>query len=84
MGAGLPVAIAAKMLYPEKKVVAVCGDGGFMMNSQELETAIRLKLDLTILLLRDNGLGMIQLETGRHESTGFRPGIRQSGFCRIC
>ncbi len=60
MGAGLPVAIAAKMLYPKKKVVAICGDGGFMMNSQEMETAIRLKLDLTILLLRDNGFGMIK------------------------
>ena len=60
MGAGLPVAIAAKMLFPRRKVVAVCGDGGFMMNSQELETAIRLNLDLTILLLRDDGLGMIK------------------------
>ncbi len=60
MGAGLPVAIAAKMLFPKKKVVAVCGDGGFMMNSQEMETAIRLKLDLIVLLLRDNGLGMIK------------------------
>ncbi|WP_339136035.1 MAG: acetolactate synthase large subunit [Candidatus Electrothrix sp. GW3-4] len=64
MGAGLPVAIAAKILFPEKKVVAVCGDGGFMMNSQELETAIRLKLDLTILLLRDDGLGMIKWKQG--------------------
>jgi acetolactate synthase-1/2/3 large subunit len=60
MGAGLPVAIAAKMLFPGRHVVAVCGDGGFMMNSQELETAIRLKLDLTILVLRDNGFGMIK------------------------
>ena len=60
MGAGLPVAIAAKMLHPEKKVVAICGDGGFMMNSQELETAIRLQLDLIILLLRDDALGMIR------------------------
>ncbi len=60
MGAGLPVAIAAKMLFPKRSVMAVCGDGGFMMNSQELETAIRLNLDLIILLLRDNGLGMIK------------------------
>ena len=60
MGAGLPVAIAAKMIEPEKKVVALCGDGGFMMNSQELETAIRLKLDLIVLILRDNGYGMIR------------------------
>ncbi len=60
MGAGLPIAIAAKMLAPEKKVLAVCGDGGFMMNSQEMETVIRLKLDLIILLLRDDALGMIR------------------------
>ncbi|HEB69450.1 MAG TPA: acetolactate synthase large subunit [Desulfobulbus sp.] len=60
MGAGLPIAIAAKMLSPGKKVLAVCGDGGFMMNSQEVETAIRLKLDLIILLLRDDALGMIR------------------------
>jgi len=60
MGAGLPVAIAAKMLFPKRDVVAVCGDGGFMMNSQEIETAIRLNLDLTILVLRDNGFGMIK------------------------
>ena len=60
MGAGLPVAIAAKMLEPERTVIAICGDGGFMMNSQELETAIRLKLDLIVLLLRDNSYGMIR------------------------
>lgn len=60
MGAGLPSAMAAKMVCPERKVVAVCGDGGFMMNSQELETAVRLKLNLTVLVLRDNGYGMIK------------------------
>ena len=60
MGAGLPVAIAAKMLEPDRRVVALCGDGGFMMNSQELETAIRLKIDLIVLLLRDNSYGMIR------------------------
>ena len=49
MGAGLPSAIAAKIVYPDRKVMAVCGDGGFMMNSQELETAVRLKLDLIVL-----------------------------------
>lgn len=60
MGAGLPSAIAAKIVHPERKVVAICGDGGFMMNSQELETAIRLHLDLTVLVLRDNAYGMIK------------------------
>jgi acetolactate synthase-1/2/3 large subunit len=60
MGAGLPSAIAAKLLYPERKVLAVCGDGGFMMNSQELETAVRLKLDLVVLIIVDSAYGMIR------------------------
>ncbi len=60
MGAGLPSGMAAKMINPNKKVVAVCGDGGFMMNSQELETAVRLGLDLTVIILNDNAYGMIK------------------------
>lgn len=60
MGAGLPSAIAVSLLYPQKKVVAVCGDGGFMMNSQEMETAVRLHLNLTVLILNDNAFGMIK------------------------
>ncbi len=60
MGAGLPSAIAAKLIFPSRKVLAICGDGGFMMNSQELETAIRLGLNLTILILIDNAYGMIK------------------------
>ncbi len=60
MGAGLPVAIAAKLVHPDRKVVAICGDGGFMMNSQEMETAVRLGLDLVVIVLRDNGYGMIK------------------------
>ncbi|MBF0192183.1 MAG: acetolactate synthase large subunit [Magnetococcales bacterium] len=60
MGTGLPSAIAAKMVHPERKVVAVCGDGGFMMNSQEMETAVRLKQDLVVLILRDDAYGMIR------------------------
>lgn len=60
MGAGLPSGMAAKMVNPDKKVVAVCGDGGFMMNSQELETAVRLGLDLTVIILNDNAYGMIK------------------------
>ncbi|OYX30521.1 MAG: acetolactate synthase large subunit [Caulobacterales bacterium 32-69-10] len=60
MGAGLPSAMASAMVFPDRKVMAVCGDGGFMMNSQELETAVRLKLNLTILVLNDNSYGMIR------------------------
>jgi acetolactate synthase-1/2/3 large subunit len=60
MGAGLPAAITAAMLYPERRVLAVCGDGGFLMNSQEMETAVRLRLDLVVLVLEDNAYGMIR------------------------
>jgi acetolactate synthase-1/2/3 large subunit len=60
MGAGLPSAMMAKLLHPQRRVLAVCGDGGFMMNSQELETAVRLKLDLVVLILDDSAYGMIR------------------------
>jgi acetolactate synthase I/II/III large subunit len=60
MGAGLPSAIAAAMLYPRRRVMAVCGDGGFMMNSQEMETAVRLKLNLVVLVIEDGAYGMIR------------------------
>jgi acetolactate synthase-1/2/3 large subunit len=60
MGAGLPSAMAAKLVHPDRPVMAICGDGGFMMNSAELETAIRLDLDLVVLILRDDAYGMIK------------------------
>ena len=60
MGAELPSAIMAAMLYPDRRVMAVCGDGGFMMNSQELETAVWLKLNLVVLILNDGAFGMIR------------------------
>jgi acetolactate synthase I/II/III large subunit len=60
MGAGLPSAMMASILYPGRRVLAVCGDGGFMMNSQELETAVRLKLNLVVLILQDDAYGMIR------------------------
>lgn len=60
MGIAVPGAIAAKLLYPQRRIVAVTGDGGFLMNSQELETAVRLKLSIVILVWRDNGYGVIR------------------------
>jgi acetolactate synthase-1/2/3 large subunit len=68
MGAGLPAAMAAKMVYPDRHVVAICGDGGFMMNSQEIETALRLNLNLIVIILNDKGYGMIQW---KQEEMGF-------------
>ena len=60
MGAGLPSAIGAKIVHPDRKVMAICGDGGFMMNSQEMETAVRLGLNLVVMVLRDDAYGMIK------------------------
>ncbi len=68
MGAGLPSAILAKLINPDRKVISVSGDGGFMMNSQELETAIRLKLNMVIIILNDNAYGMIKW---KQEGMGF-------------
>lgn len=68
MGAGLSSAIAAKLINPDKKVVSVSGDGGFMMNSQELETAVRLGLDLVVVVLNDSAYGMIKW---KQEGLGF-------------
>lgn len=60
MGAGLPSAMMASMLYPDRRVMAICGDGGFMMNSQELETAVRMKMNLVVTILNDSSYGMIR------------------------
>lgn len=68
MGAGLPSGMMAAMLNPDQRVMAICGDGGFMMNSQELETAIRLGLNLVVTVLNDNAYGMIRW---KQTSSGF-------------
>ena len=60
MGISLPGAIAAKLVHPENRVIAITGDGGFMMNSQELETAVRLKLNIVVLILNDSSYGLIK------------------------
>jgi acetolactate synthase-1/2/3 large subunit len=60
MGAGLPSAMMAALSRPDRRVMAVCGDGGFMMNSQEMETAVRLGLNLVVVVLDDGAYGMIR------------------------
>ncbi len=60
MGFAVPGAFAAKLLNPGKKVLAVCGDGGFMMNSQELETAVREKQPFVTLIWEDSHYGLIK------------------------
>ena len=60
MGISVPGALAAKLVYPQRKVVAVTGDAGFMMNSQEIETALRCKVPFVILIWRDDAYGLIE------------------------
>ncbi|OGT37476.1 MAG: acetolactate synthase [Gammaproteobacteria bacterium RIFCSPHIGHO2_12_FULL_37_14] len=75
MGFALPGAIAAKLVHPDRKVVAVMGDGAFLMNSQEIETAKREKIPFVILIWRDDAYGLIEwkqkLEYGRSACVEF-------------
>ena len=71
MGAGLPSAMAAHLVHPDRPVISVCGDGGFMMNSQELETAVRLGMHITVVILRDDGYGMIRWKQANMGFTDF-------------
>ncbi|HKN86712.1 MAG TPA: acetolactate synthase large subunit [Nitrospiraceae bacterium] len=60
MGIGLPGTIAAKLAYPDRRVITVTGDGGFLMNIQELETAVREHVPIVVLVWRDDGYGVIR------------------------
>jgi acetolactate synthase-1/2/3 large subunit len=66
MGIGVPGAMAAKLAYPDRKVVTVTGDAGFLMNSQEIETAIRMKAPIVILIWNDSEYGLITWHQLRH------------------
>jgi acetolactate synthase I/II/III large subunit len=66
MGIAIPGALAAKLIYPDRKIVAVTGDGGFMMNMQELETALRVGTAFTTLIFNDGGYGLIEWKQQQH------------------
>lgn len=83
MGAGLAAGMAAKILNRDKKVIVVAGDGGFLMNIAELETAVRLKLDLVVLLLNDNGYGMISWKQGDMHLPNFGLSFGNPDFAKL-
>ena len=70
MGIALPGAIAAKLVHPDRNVVAVTGDGGFMMNCQELETALRVGTPFVTLIFNDGGYGLIEWKQQNHFGVG--------------
>ena len=78
MGFALPTAIAAKLVYPERKVVAVSGDAGFLMNCQELETAVRLRTPVVNIVWENGRVRLDRLETGQEVRTPLRRRLRQS------
>ncbi|HEY9740033.1 MAG TPA: acetolactate synthase large subunit [Coleofasciculaceae cyanobacterium] len=77
MGIAMPGAIGAKLVHPDRKVVAVTGDGGFMMNCQELETALRVGTPFVTLIFNDGGYGLIEWKQQNHFGAG------ESAFVRF-
>lgn len=75
MGFALPGAVAAALVHPDRKILAVCGDGGFLMNVQEMETARRLNVNIVAMVWEDNEYGLISWkqdsEFGRHTDLAF-------------
>lgn len=83
MGAGLPAGMAAKLCNPDKKVVVIAGDGGFMMNIADLETAVQLQLDLVIVVVNDNGYGMIKWKQHSMGFTDFGLSLKNPDFVKL-
>jgi acetolactate synthase-1/2/3 large subunit len=79
MGFGIPAAIAAKLMRPEKPVCAVVGDGGFLMTAGELATAIRCELKIVILLLTDNDLALIRIKQEKKGNPIYGTAVRERG-----
>ena len=75
MGFALPGAIAASIVHPDRRVLAICGDAGFLMNVQEMETAVRLKSNIVVMVWADNEYGLIawkqEIHFGRHTDLAF-------------
>ena len=83
MGIALPGAIAAKLVRPERKVVAFCGDGGFLMNVQELETAKRLGTAVVVVVLVDDRLGVIEVNEKRQFGRVFATEFGNPDFVQL-
>ncbi len=80
MGIALPGGIASKLALPERNVVAVMGDGGFLMNSQEIETAKRLGVGYVIVVFNDNNYGLITWKQESHTGTSFGTALTNPDF----
>lgn len=82
MGIALPGGIAARLAHPDKQVVAVMGDGGFLMNSQEIETARRIGAGFTIIVFNDNDYGLISWKQQSHHGRTFGTRLTNPDFAK--
>ena len=75
MGFALPGALAASLVHPDKKILSICGDGGFMMNVQEMETIKRMEANIVVMIWEDGMYGLIawkqEAHFGSHTPLGF-------------
>jgi acetolactate synthase-1/2/3 large subunit len=83
MGFAFPSAITAKLIYPERNVVALCGDGGFLMNLQDLETACRLNLNIVVVIFNDSGYNLIKWKSEKKFGTSFGVDFSNPDFVRL-
>ena len=83
MGVGLPGAIAAKVAYPEKQVVAICGDGGFSMGMQDFLTAVKYKLPMMIVIFNNERLGMIKYEQQAIGNIDYETELQDFSYARF-
>jgi len=83
MGIALPGAIGAKLAKPNRKVMAVCGDGGFLMNAQELETAARLGLDFVVVIFVDKKYSLIEWKQKNKFGKAFGTSFNNPDFVKL-
>jgi acetolactate synthase-1/2/3 large subunit len=83
MGFALPSAIAVKLVHPQRRVVAVSGDGGFLMNAQELETAVRLRTAVVNVIWEDGGFGSISWKQRQRFGETFGTSLTNPDFVRL-
>ncbi len=83
MGFALPSAIVAKLINQDRNVVALCGDGGFLMNLQDLETACRLKLNVVVVIFNDNGYNLIKWKSEKKFGASFGVEFSNPDFVRL-
>jgi acetolactate synthase-1/2/3 large subunit len=83
MGFSLPTAMAAKLVHPERKIVALSGDGGFLMNLQDLETAVRMKLGMAIVVFNDRGYNLIKWKSTNKFGTSYGVDFTNPDFIKV-